>query len=314
MPKEVFGRGFDFLPRGEVLHFEEIARLARVFVSLGVEKIRLTGGEPLVRAQIERLVEMIASLEGLKDLALTTNGSLLAQKARALRDAGLHRLTVSLDSLDDAVFRRMNDADFPVARVLEGIDAALAAGFAPIKINVVVRRGCNDDGVVEMARRFSGPEFVLRFIEFMDVGTTNGWRLDEVVPADEIVRNIAAAVPLEPLESNYRGETARRWCVKKESNGARYEYAGEIGLIASVTQPFCRDCTRARLTADGRLYTCLFGTHGHDLRARLRGGQSDTEMAEAIAAVWRARDDRYSELRALGGVGRAKVEMSRLGG
>jgi cyclic pyranopterin phosphate synthase len=303
MPKEVFGRDHQFLPRAELLSFEEIARVAKVFGRLGVRKVRLTGGEPLLRRQLERLVSQLAEL-GL-DLSMTTNGSLLAQKAPDLRDAGLRRVTVSLDSLDDAIFRAMNDVDFPVARVLAGIDAAAAAGL-PVKVNAVVKRGVNDGEILPLARHFRGTGHVLRFIEYMDVGHTNGWRLDDVVPAAEIVRTIDDEFPLEPVEADYRGEVAQRW---------RYrDGAGEIGVIASVTQPFCGDCTRARLSADGKLYTCLFAVRGHDLRALVRGGISDDELAEAIAAVWRRRTDRYSELRSAATVDLPKVEMSYIGG
>ena len=305
MPKEVFGRDHPFLPRTELLSFEEIARLARLLAGLGVEKVRITGGEPLVRRDVETLVGMLAGIPGL-DLTLTTNGALLAQKAQALRDAGLDRITVSLDSLDDATFRAMNDVDFPVARVLAGIDAALAAGLDPVKVNVVVKRGVNDDGVVAMARAFRGTEVVVRFIEYMDVGHTNGWRLDDVVPAAEIVAAIDAEHPLEPVEPSYRGEVANRW---------RYQDgSGEVGVISSVTQPFCGECTRARLSADGRVYTCLFAVQGHDLRALLRGGASDEELTAAIADIWRAREDRYSELRSAETADLPKVEMSFIGG
>jgi cyclic pyranopterin phosphate synthase len=305
MPKEVFGRDYPFLPRADLLTFEEIERLARVFAGLGVEKIRITGGEPLVRRDLETLVGLLARIDGL-DLTLTTNGALLAPKADALRDAGLSRITVSLDSLDDEVFRAMNDVDFPVTRVLDGIDAALAAGLAPVKVNVVVKRGLNEDSVLPMARHFRGTGVVLRFIEFMDVGHTNGWRLDDVVPAAEIVAAIDAELPLEPVEPAYRGEVADRWRYRDGS--------GEIGVISSVTQPFCGDCTRARLSADGQVYTCLFAANGHDLRARLRSGASDEELTAAIAAIWRARADRYSELRSAATSGLEKVEMSYIGG
>jgi cyclic pyranopterin phosphate synthase len=305
MPKEVFGRDHAFLPRAELLTFEEIERVARAFVGLGVEKIRVTGGEPLVRRDLHVLVRKLAGISGL-DLALTTNGALLVQQAQALRDAGLRRITVSLDSLDDEVFRAMNDADVPVERVLAGIDAAVAAGLEPVKVNVVVKRGLNENGVVPLARAFRGTGVVVRFIEYMDVGHTNGWRLDDVVPAAEIVETIAAEFPLEPLAASYSGEVANRY---------RYgDGTGEIGVIASVTQPFCGDCTRARLSADGKLYTCLFAVRGHDLRALLRGGASDSELADAIADVWRARADRYSELRSAATPDPARVEMSYIGG
>jgi GTP 3',8-cyclase len=305
MPKEVFGRDYPFLPRAELLTFEEIARVTRAFVGLGVEKIRITGGEPLVRRDLETLVAMLARIDGL-DLTLTTNGALLAAKAETLRNAGLRRVTISLDSLDDEVFRAMNDVDFPVARVLEGIDAALAAGLEPVKVNVVVKRGLNDDGILPLARHFRGTGVILRFIEYMDVGHTNGWRLDDVVPAADIAATIDAELPLEPVESAYRGEVANRWRFRDGS--------GEIGVISSVTQPFCADCTRARLSADGQVYTCLFAVKGHDLRALLRGGVSDSELATAIADIWRARTDRYSELRSAATADLPKVEMSYIGG
>jgi cyclic pyranopterin phosphate synthase len=305
MPKEVFGRGYRFLDRGELLSFEEIARLVRVFVRLGVRKVRLTGGEPLLRRDLDRLVAMLAEIDDL-DLTLTTNGSLLARQASALKAAGLRRVTVSLDSLDDAVFRAMNDVDVPVARVLEGIEAAAAAGLTPVKVNMVVKRGVNEDSVLPMARFFRGSGHIVRFIEYMDVGTTNGWRLDEVVPAGEILARIATEFPLEPIEPNYPGEVARRY---------RYaDGAGEIGIIASVTQPFCAGCTRARLSAEGRLYTCLFATRGHDLRGLLRSGAGEEELELALARIWRARSDRYSETRSAETASLPKVEMSYIGG
>ena len=305
MPKEVFGRDYAFLPREELLTFEEIERLAGIFVRHGVEKIRLTGGEPLVRRDLELLVAMLARIDGL-DLTLTTNGSLLTQKAHALADAGLRRITVSLDSLDEEVFQAMNDVDFPVERVLAGIEAAAAAGLAPVKVNMVVRRGLNEASVLPMARYFRESGHILRFVEYMDVGHTNGWRLDDVVPAAELVAAIDAELPLEPVEAAYRGEVARRW---------RYrDGGGEIGLIASVTQPFCGDCTRARVSADGKLYTCLFALRGHDLRAVLRSGASDDELSRAIGDVWRVREDRYSELRTAETADVPKVEMSYIGG
>jgi cyclic pyranopterin phosphate synthase len=304
MPKEVFGRDYRFLERRELLTFEEIERLARAFVTQGVEKIRITGGEPLVRRDVERLIELLAAIPGL-DLTLTTNGSLLPQKAKALKEAGLQRVTVSLDSLDDDVFTAMNDVDFPVQRVLEGIDAAADAGL-PVKVNMVVKRGVNEDSVLPMARMFRERGHILRFIEYMDVGHSNGWRLDDVVPAAEIVAAIDAELPLEPVEPNYRGEVARRW---------RYrDGGGEIGVIASVTQPFCGDCTRARLSAEGRLYTCLFGLRGHDLRAVVRGGASDEELRDAIGRIWATRADRYSEIRSANTADLPKVEMSYIGG
>jgi cyclic pyranopterin phosphate synthase len=304
MPAEVFGRDYRFLDRKELLTFEEITRLARSFAEHGVEKIRITGGEPLVRRDLERLIAMLAELDGL-DLTLTTNGALLPQKAQALAAAGLLRITVSLDSLDDATFRSLNDVDFPVDRVLEGIDAAAAAGL-PVKVNMVVKRGVNDHDIVPMARFFRERGHTLRFIEYMDVGATNGWRLDDVVPAAEIVARIGAEFPLEAVEPAYRGEVARR-----------YRYAdgsGEFGVIASVTQPFCGDCTRARLSAEGRLYTCLFAARGHDLRALVRGGADDAALAARIGELWAVRADRYSELRSAATARTAKVEMSYIGG
>jgi len=305
MPKEVFGRDYPFLKREELLTFEEIHRLARILAEYGVQKVRLTGGEPLVRRDVERLVEMLARIPGL-DLTMTTNGALLASKARALKEAGLQRVTVSLDSLDNDVFMAMNDVDFPATRVLEGIAAATAAGLTPIKINMVVKRGINEDSILPMARYFRGTEYVLRFIEYMDVGSTNDWRLDDVVPAGEIVARINAEMPLEPIEPNYRGEVARRWRYRDGS--------GEIGIIASVTQPFCGDCTRARLSAEGKLYTCLFASQGYDLRRLLRDRTSDAEISAVIASLWQARADRYSELRTSETAGLPKIEMSYIGG
>ncbi len=303
MPSEVYGRDYRFLERRELLSFEEIARVARVFVGLGVRKLRITGGEPLVRREVERLIAMLADLD--VDLTLTTNGSLLPQKAQLLADAGLRRITVSLDSLDDAIFRAMNDVDFPVDRVLEGIEAAAAAGL-PVKVNCVMKRGVNDGEIVPLARHFREVGHTLRFIEYMDVGHTNGWRLDDVVPAAEIVATLDDAFGIEPVEPAYRGEVARRW---------RYrDGRGEVGVIASVTQPFCGDCTRARLSAEGRLYTCLFAVRGHDLRALVRRGTSDEELTAAIGSVWSRRSDRYSELRSADTVDLPKVEMSYIGG
>jgi cyclic pyranopterin phosphate synthase len=306
MPREVYGAAFRFLPHAELLTFEEVTRLARLAVSLGVSKVRLTGGEPLLRRDVETLVSMLAGLEGVRDLTLTTNGSLLAAKAAALAKAGLGRVTVSLDSLDDDVFARLNDVDFPVARVLAGIEAADAAGLRPVKINMVVRRGLNEQSVLPMARFARERGYTLRFIEYMDVGHTNGWSLDEVVPAAEVVATIDAELPLGPLEPRYAGEVAARW---------RYrDGGGEIGLISSVTEPFCGSCTRARLTAEGVLYTCLFGTEGTDLRAPLRAGADDETLRDLLAGVWAARRDRYSELRSAATRGLPRVEMSRIGG
>ncbi len=309
MPKEVFGRDYAFLERRELLTFEELARVVGIFAGLGVRTVRITGGEPLVRRNVEHLVELLAAVErpdGDKlELALTTNGSVLAQKAEALAAAGLGRVTVSLDSLDDAAFRAMNDVDFPVQRVLEGIDAAAAAGL-PVKINAVVKRGANDGDVLGLAEHFRGSGHVLRFIEYMDVGSTNGWRLEDVVSAEEIVQRISERWPLEPVAVERPDATARRW---------RYvDGAGEIGVVASVTQPFCGGCSRARLSAEGRLYTCLFAARGHDLRAPLRLGASDEELAEQLRALWTRRTDRYSELRTAETASLPKVEMSYIGG
>jgi GTP 3',8-cyclase len=309
MPKEVFGREYAFLERRELLTLEELARVTGVFAGLGVQTVRITGGEPLVRRNVEVLVELLAAIRrpdgSPLELALTTNGSLLAQKAKALASAGLSRVTVSLDSLDDEAFRAMNDVGFPVQRVLEGIDAAAAAGL-PVKVNAVVKRGANDGDVLSLAEHFRGSGHVLRFIEYMDVGSTNGWRLEDVVSADEIVRRISDRWPLEPVEAERPDATARRW---------RYlDGAGEVGVVASVTQPFCGGCSRARLSAEGRLYTCLFGTRGHDLRAPLRLGASDAELAERLRSIWARRTDRYSELRTAETGALPKVEMSYIGG
>jgi len=317
MPKEVFDRDYVFLPQTSLLSFEEITRLARLFVAHGVRKIRLTGGEPLLRKGLESLIGMLAELrtpdgEAL-DLTLTTNGSVLTRKARALADAGLKRITVSLDALDDAIFRRMNDVDFPVADVLQGIDAALDAGLAPVKVNMVVKRGTNDHEIVPMARHFRehhGDRVVLRFIEYMDVGASNGWRMDEVLPSAQVLSRLQAQWPLQALDAAAPGETAERW---------RYaDGRGEVGLISSVTQAFCRDCNRARLSTEGKLFMCLFAGSGHDLRALLRLGRSDEEISAAIGPLWAARDDRYSELRGAAPVdpsqGTRKVEMHYIGG
>jgi len=306
MPKEVFGRDHAFLPRAEILDFEEIERIVRASVGLGVRKVRLTGGEPLVRRNLETLVGMLAQIDGIDDLTLTTNASLLAARAHALADAGLQRVTVSLDALDDETFQAMNDVGFPVARVLDGIAAAERAGLGPIKVNAVIRRGLNEHAVIDLAQRFRGTDTAVRFIEYMDVGHSNGWRLDDVVPAAEIVAAIDARWPLEPVEAEYRGEVAQRY---------RYrDGAGEIGVISSVTQPFCGDCTRARLSADGQLFTCLFATSGHDLRGLLRSGVDDVSLADALRVIWTGRADRYSELRTLETVELPKVEMSFIGG
>jgi GTP 3',8-cyclase len=304
MPKDVFGHAYRFLDRKELLNFEEITRVARVAVGLGVQKLRLTGGEPLLRRDLEQLIAMLSCLEA--DLTLTTNASLLPRKAQALKDAGLDRITVSLDAMDDRTFRAMNDVAFPVERVLEGIEAARSAGL-PVKVNCVVKRGVNEDQIIPLARYFRESGDTLRFIEFMDVGATNGWRMDDVVPAAEIVSLLDTEFPLEAAEPNYRGEVARRW---------RYrDGAGEIGVIASVTEPFCGDCTRTRLSAEGRLYTCLFARRGHDLRALIRTGASDEDLGDHLAGIWRVRGDRYSEVRAQATSEAApKVEMSYIGG
>ena len=311
MPKEVFGRDYEFLPRDQVLSFEEIERAARAFVALGVEKLRITGGEPLVRRDLPTLISMLAALRSQDggrelDLTLTTNGAALRTMARPLADAGLHRVTVSLDSLDDAVFGAMNGVDFPVARVLDGVDAALEAGLRPVKINMVVRRGVNEASIVPMARWARETGVTLRFIEYMDVGHSNGWRLDEVVSAQELIDTVSAVWPAEPADPTYRGEVAGRW---------RYtDGLGEFGIISSVTRPFCRDCTRARLSADGKLYTCLFAVAGLDVRAVLRDGSTDEQLLTFLADAWRARDDRYSELRSQSTSDLPKVEMFAMGG
>jgi len=314
MPKEVFDKDYRYLPHASLLSFEEITRLARQFLAHGVHKIRLTGGEPLLRKNLEILVEQLAALRTVDgtppELTLTTNGSLLARKARALKDAGLQRVTVSLDGLDDAVFRRMNDVDFPVAEVLEGITAAREAGLGPVKVNMVVKRGTNDHEILRMARHFRGTGIVLRFIEYMDVGATNGWRMDEVMPSDEVRARIAADFPLVPLDPTTPGETAERW--------GYADGAGEVGFISSVTHAFCGDCNRARLSTEGKLYLCLFASNGYDLRELLRGGASDADIASALGHIWQGRADRYSELRgtlaADTGSGARRVEMSYIGG
>lgn len=321
MPKEVFDKSYRFLPHADLLSFEEIARTARLFVGLGVRKIRLTGGEPLLRKNVEVLVGMLSQLrtpdgEPL-DLTLTTNASLLARKAQALKDAGLRRVTVSLDALDDDVFRRMNDVDFPVAAVLEGLDAAHRVGLGPIKVNMVVKRGTNDDQIVPMARHFRGSPYTLRFIEYMDVGATNGWRMDEVLPSARVVERIDEVFPLRALEAAQPGETAQRW--------GYVDGGGEVGVISSVTQAFCRDCNRARLSTEGSVYLCLFAGRGHDLRSLLRGvdpasGEAwrDEQIASRIAGIWRHRSDRYSELRGAAedpaAGGSRRVEMHYIGG
>ncbi|GIZ51045.1 GTP 3',8-cyclase MoaA [Noviherbaspirillum aridicola] len=313
MPKEVFDKSHVFLPHSSLLTFEEIARIARIFIAHGVHKIRLTGGEPLLRKHLDKLIAMLAEMRTLSgeplDLTLTTNGSLLARQAQALKDAGLKRVTVSLDAIEESTFRRMNDVDFPVAEVLRGIDEAHRVGLGPIKINMVVKGGMNDHQILPMARHFKGSPFILRFIEYMDVGASNGWKLDEVVPSSEVVRRISEEMPLVPLDPNYSGETAERW---------RYvDGGGEVGVISSVTQAFCRDCSRMRLSTEGKLYTCLFAAGGHDLKALMRQGRSDAEISTAVAHIWRKRTDRYSELRSQateGLTGVPKVEMSYIGG
>ena len=305
MPKEHFGPGFRFLPRADLLRFEEIARVARVFASLGVKKLRLTGGEPLLRSDLPDLVAQLATIEGV-DLALTTNGSLLEARADELVRAGLRRVTVSLDSLDEAIFRQMTDAALAPAKVLAGIEAAARAGLRPVKVNCVVRRGVNDHGIVDLARHFKGSGHVLRFIELMDVGATNGWRMDQVVSGAEIVEKISRELPLEPDAPSYRGEVAKRW---------RYtDGSGEIGVITSVTSPFCGDCSRARLSAEGSVYTCLFATAGTDLRGPIRAGATDAELSELVRTVWSRRDDRYAELRSENTQSLRRIEMSYIGG
>jgi cyclic pyranopterin phosphate synthase len=315
MPKEIFGKDFSFMEREELLTFEEITRIAKIAVAHGVEKIRLTGGEPLLRTGLENLVSMLAMLKTPAgddiDIALTTNGSALGVKAQSLKDAGLKRVTVSLDSLNDATFKQMNDVNFPVAKVLHGIDLAHQAGLDPIKINMVIKRGQNDHDIVAMARHFKGTPYILRFIEFMDVGSSNGWKMGEVLPSAEVVSRINAELPLEEVAPNYNGETSARW---------RYrDGGGEIGVISSVTQAFCHTCTRVRISTDGKLFTCLFATDGHDLRALIRNGCSDEELSKAMINIWRERTDRYSELRSaktkeLRETGKSKIEMSYIGG
>jgi GTP 3',8-cyclase len=321
MPKEVFDKDYAYLPQNALLSFEEIARTARLFVAHGVRKLRLTGGEPLLRKNIEVLINMLAAIETPDgeplDITLTTNGSLLHKKAQLLKDAGLKRLTVSLDGLDDAVFKKMNDVDYPVADVLSGIEAAQAVGFQSIKVNMVVQRGTNDAQILPMARHFKGTGVTLRFIEYMDVGATNGWRMDEVLPSREVMQRIHAELPLVQLEPSAPGETAERWGYAG-TDGKHDKSLGEIGLISSVTQAFCGDCNRARLSTDGKLYLCLFATQGHDLRSLIRGGASDEEIISAIGHIWQGRDDRYSQLRsempADTSTGARKVEMSYIGG
>lgn len=307
MPKEAFGSDFAFMERDELLKFGEIGMIVKAAATLGVRKVRLTGGEPLLRKEVEWLIKGLKKIEGVQDVALTTNGSLLARKAPMLAEAGLDRVTVSLDSLHDDTFRTMNDVDFPVAKVLAGIDAAIDAGLTPVKVNMVVKRGLNDGHVVEMARHFRGRPVILRYIEYMDVGTTNGWRLEDVVSSGEVFRKIAAEVPLKPLAANYEGEVARRYGYEDGD--------GEIGFISSVTQPFCRTCHRARLSADGKIYTCLFGGAGHDLKALIREGNATIDdLREALTRIWSARTDRYSELRSDDTQDLPKVEMSYIGG
>lgn len=305
MPREVFGDDYAFLPRRELLSFEEITRVASLFVARGVRKIRITGGEPLLRKDIERLIEMLARLPGV-EITLTTNGVLLPRLARRLKDAGLHRVTVSLDALDDALFRRMNDADYPVAKVLEGIEAASSVGLGPIKVNMVVKRGTNDGDIEAMAAHFRHSGHILRFIEFMDVGASNGWKMDEVLPSREVIARINRQFPVEPIDPNYEGEVAERWRYK--------DGAGEVGVISSVTQAFCATCTRIRLSTEGKLYTCLFAQHGHDLRALLREDTDDARIDAAIAHVWQQREDRYSEIRTAETAALRKIEMSYIGG
>ncbi len=307
MPREIFGANHPFLDRKELLTFEEIARVSSLFVRCGVKKIRLTGGEPLLRRDIHLLINMLAKLDGLEDLTLTSNGSLLTrERAKILKDSGLGRITVSLDALDDATFKAMNDVGFPVSRVLDAIDNAADAGLTPVKVNVVVKRGVNEHAILPMARHFKGSGHIVRFIEYMDVGNTNGWRLDDVVPAAEIMRAIDAEHPIEPAGPNYTGEVAKRWRYRDGS--------GEIGIISSVTQPFCSSCTRARLSAEGQLFTCLFAASGHDLRRLLRSDASDEYILGVLQSVWGRRGDRYSEIRTSRTADLPKVEMSYIGG
>ena len=321
MPKEVFDKGYPYLPHSDLLSFEEITRLTSVFLGHGVRKIRLTGGEPLLRRNIEALISQLAALRTVDgnppEITLTTNGSLLARKARALREAGLQRVTVSLDGLDDAVFQRMNDVGFPVADVLEGIDAARHAGLHPVKVNMVVKRGTNEHEILPMAKHFRGIGVILRFIEYMDVGATNGWRMDEVLPSAEVIERLRAELPLVPLDPAAPGETAERWG-HANAQGHHDPALGEVGVISSVTKAFCGDCNRARLSTEGQLYLCLFATQGHDLRSLLRSGASDTDIASAIGPIWQGRSDRYSELRgtlpADARQGTRRVEMSYIGG
>jgi cyclic pyranopterin phosphate synthase len=305
MPGEIFDNNYRFLKKEQLLTFEEIFRLARIFVELGVRKLRITGGEPLMRRELEKLVEMLATLPAV-DLSLTTNGSFPAQRTGSLKDAGLKRITVSLDSLDDEVFKAMNDVDFPVAKVLRWIDVCAEIGLAPVKINMVVKRGLNDKSILPMARYFKNSGHILRFVEYMDVGASNGWRLEDVVPAKEIVAIIDSEMPIEPIEANYQGEVAKRWRYK--------DGQGEIGIIASVTQAFCRNCTRLRLSADGALYTCMIASRAFDLRTLLRGGLSDEAIAQEIRSTWLARTDRYSEIRSAQTAEIRNVEMSYIGG
>ncbi|MEK9784534.1 MAG: GTP 3',8-cyclase MoaA [Gammaproteobacteria bacterium] len=311
MPREIFGPGYAFVPRKDLLTLEEIARLARIFAQIGMRKVRITGGEPLIRRNLEHLVEMVSAIDGVDDISLTTNGSMLtARRAIDLKAAGLRRLTVSLDALDDETFKKINDVDYPAIRVLDGIDNARAAGFNEIKVNAVIRRGLNEHAVMDLVEHFRGSGCIVRFIEYMDVGETNGWNLDDVLPAKQLVEQIHARFPLDPVDPNYRGEVAKRW---------RYrDGAGEVGFITSVTESFCGDCSRARLSAVGQIYTCLFASEGHDLRELLRSGADDDALLSRVRSIWSARDDRYSELRGLNvpipGSGRGKVEMSHIGG
>ena len=311
MPREIFGPGYAFVPRKDLLTLEEIARLARIFAQIGMRKVRITGGEPLIRRNLEHLLEMVSAIDGVDDISLTTNGSMLtARRAIDLKAAGLRRLTVSLDALDDETFKKINDVDYPAIRVLDGIDNARAAGFNDIKVNAVIRRGLNEHAVMDLVEHFRGSGCIVRFIEYMDVGETNGWNLDDVLPAKQLVEQIHARFPLDPVDPNYRGEVAKRW---------RYrDGAGEVGFITSVTESFCGDCSRARLSAVGQVYTCLFASEGHDLRELLRSGADDDALLSRVRSIWSARDDRYSELRGLNvpipGSGRGKVEMSHIGG
>jgi len=306
MPKAIFGHGYHFLPKDELLTFEEITRIVYIFVSLGTRKVRLTGGEPMLRRGIEELVSQLADISELEDLAMTTNGSAPLERIQTLKDAGLKRFTISLDSLDNEIFQKMNDVDFPVSKVLKWVDTCIEHGLEPVKLNMVVKRGVNEDSIIPMAKKFNSPNTILRFIEFMDVGNSNGWRLDDVVTASQILEKINTEIPIEPLDPNYVGEVAKRWRYKESGN--------EFGIVASVTQPFCGDCSRIRLSANGSLYTCLFAIKNHDIKSMLRDGSSDDQIAQRIYDIWKEREDRYSQIRSENTNDLPKVEMSFIGG